>query len=121
TSFFGFACAGKRVVTGNFQEFAEPLNWWFGAVIGVIVIAIGAFVRHLAARGIAGGGLILDPDRARRDLTPWAQTAGGLLKDALDESGRESEPATQVRVRCKPCGRLNEEDARYCSACGAAL
>ena len=124
-SFFGFACAGKRAVTapftGNYHEVADPLNWWFGAVVGVIVLAIGGFLRHIGARGIAGGGLVLDPDRAREDLSPWARAGGGLLKDALDQSGLGSEPTTQVRVRCKPCGRLNEEDARFCSGCGAAL
>lgn len=28
---------------------------------------------------------------------------------------------TQVKLRCRSCGRLNAEDARYCDACGQPL
>lgn len=38
-------------------------------------------------RDAADSGLVLDPEQAKQDLEPWARTAGGLVKDALDESG----------------------------------
>lgn len=28
---------------------------------------------------------------------------------------------TQVKLRCRSCGRLNAEDARYCDSCGQPL
>jgi len=37
--------------------------------------------------GAAGSGIVLDPERAREDVEPWARMAGGVVKDALDEAG----------------------------------
>jgi multidrug resistance efflux pump len=30
--------------------------------------------------------VVLDPERARDDLEPWARAGGGLVRDALDEA-----------------------------------
>lgn len=30
-------------------------------------------------------------------------------------------PAQQIRVKCRSCGGLNPEDAKYCNACGKSL
>ena len=38
-------------------------------------------------RGLAGSGVVLDPEKAREDVEPWSRMAGGVVKDALDESG----------------------------------
>jgi hypothetical protein len=37
--------------------------------------------------GLAGSGLKLDPQGARRDVEPWARMTGGVVKDAMDEAG----------------------------------
>lgn len=37
--------------------------------------------------GLAGAGVKLDPEEARRDVEPWARMTGGIVKDALDEAG----------------------------------
>ena len=46
-----------------------------------------------------------------------------LVKDALDEAdvrlGGRSEKV--VVIRCRACGALNDEDAKFCKACGKAL
>lgn len=121
-SFVGFACAGQRAASGALHEPSNPVAWWFGCLIGGALIAGGGFLRGTAARGIAGSGLVLDPEQARRDLSPWARAGGGLLKDALDEAGRgRPAPEVQVRLRCRACERLNGEDARFCSGCGSEL
>lgn len=57
------------------------------APIGMALIVLGGFLRRAGMRGLAGSGLILDPERARDDLEPWARMAGGLVSDAFDESG----------------------------------
>lgn len=41
----------------------------------------------IGRRGLAGSGLKLDPEEARRDLEPWSRMAGGVVQDALDETG----------------------------------
>ena len=37
--------------------------------------------------GLAGSGIELDPEEARRDVEPWSRMTGGVVKDALDEAG----------------------------------
>jgi hypothetical protein len=37
--------------------------------------------------GLAGSGVKLDPEEARRDVEPWSRMTGGVLKDAMDEAG----------------------------------
>lgn len=54
---------------------------------GVICIGIGQFIMRLGRSGVAGSGLKLDPQEARRDLEPWSRMSGGMLKDTLDEAG----------------------------------
>lgn len=93
------------------------------AIGGMVLMISGAFLRNVGARGAAGSGLILDPKQAREDLKPWAQTAGGLVKDALAEVRPDgaAEQVAVVKVRCPKCKALNDEDARFCKQCGATM
>lgn len=86
---------------------------------GFILIAAGGYIRNLGAKGAAGSGLILDPDRAREDLNPYTSAAGGMLSDALKEVDvlkKTDGGKPQIRIRCQGCKELNEEDARFCKA-----
>ena len=83
-------------------------------------------MRNLAARGTAGSGLVLDPEKAREDLKPWTGMAGGMVKDVLDEADIKigsggSEPEKVVMIRCRECGKLNEEDSKFCQECGKPI
>ncbi|MEO8826390.1 MAG: hypothetical protein ABI443_11165 [Chthoniobacterales bacterium] len=53
----------------------------------MLCIFVGAILKGIGARGAAGAGIVLDPKRAREDLEPWSRMGGGMLKDAVDESG----------------------------------
>ena len=89
--------------------------------IGFIMIGIGNFMRVVAARGVAGSGLVLDPKKAREDLGPWSTMAGGMIDDALDETriGSNKDVIKEViKVRCRSCSALNDEDAKFCKDCG---
>lgn len=93
------------------------------AFVGGLLIIIGAVTMKIAARGLAGTGIILDPERAREELEPYSRMAGGMVKDALDEAkvsfGSKSEKV--VMVKCRNCGKLNPEDAKFCNGCGREL
>ena len=81
-------------------------------------------MRGVGARGVAGSGLTLDPERAREDLKPYSHLAGGMISDALGEirkSGVDSPRAVVVKVKCARCRALNDENAKFCSQCGAAM
>ncbi|MEO8207215.1 MAG: SHOCT domain-containing protein [Chthoniobacterales bacterium] len=56
-------------------------------ITGMICMVVGGIIMGIGARGAAGSGIILDPKQAREDLEPWARMGGGLVKDAVDESG----------------------------------
>ena len=98
------------------------------AFLGMGFIVVGSFIRRIGARGLAGSGMILNPRQAREDLEPYSRMAGGMVKDALDEadvhlgsSSRNSEPERVIMIKCRECGKLNEEDSKFCQECGQAL
>jgi hypothetical protein len=92
---------------------------------GFMLIVAGQVLRGLGARGLAGSGVILDPQRERKDLEPWSRMAGGMVSDALSEvdslDSLKKPAAPAVKVRCLKCHALNDEAAKFCNQCGAAL
>lgn len=106
---------------------AVPIAFGVG-FIGFILIGVGAGLRNVAAKGVAGSGLVLDPEKAREDLEPWTRMGGGMVKDALDEAdinlnnlGGGSQPEKVIMIKCRECGKLNEEDSKFCQECGKSL
>jgi hypothetical protein len=102
----------------------------FGAAfIGFGLIVGGGAMRGIAAKGTAGSGLVLDPEKAREDLKPWTGMAGGMVKDVLDEAdiklnnlgGGGSQPEKVIMIKCRECGKLNEEDSKFCQECGKPI
>jgi len=98
---------------------ARALGGMFLAVIGQVLMRIGA-------RGLAGSGLILSPNQVRQDLKPWSKMAGGMVQDALEdfpsaEQDSASSPKTVIQIRCTKCQALNDEAAKFCDQCGAAI
>jgi hypothetical protein len=94
------------------------------AFIGFALIAAGGAMRAIAARGTAGSGLVLDPQKAREDLKPWTGMAGGMVKDVLQEADIKlggSQPQQVVMIRCPHCQKLNEEDSKFCQECGKPI
>ena len=48
--------------------------------------------------------------------------AGGIIKDALDETDLVSEKEKEViKIRCTACSALNDEDATFCKKCGKKI
>ncbi|MEM7164035.1 MAG: zinc-ribbon domain-containing protein [Planctomycetota bacterium] len=99
---------------------------------GVILIVIGGFLRSVGARGLAGSGVLLDAEKARADLEPYARIGGGLLRDGLehaqlneaktpDTAAEAAPPEKIIVIRCRECRNLNEENSNFCSECGAEL
>lgn len=103
------------------------------AIFGFGMIFVGGIMMNLGRAGLRGSGVILDPQGARDDLKPWNQARGGMLDDTLGSSefatraverignDNDDKPREVVRVRCPNCRTLNDEDAKFCDNCGAAL
>jgi uncharacterized OB-fold protein len=50
--------------------------------------------------------------------------AGGMVKDALDEADiklGKSDSEKVIMIKCRKCGKLNEEDSKFCQECGQPL
>jgi hypothetical protein len=115
---------------GNFDNFEERVRGeMFRALLGMVLLIVGGIVMKVGAVGLAGSGLKLDPEQARRDIEPWARMGGGMAQDALAEVelarqlGRHLERSgqPQVKVRCPHCKALNDETSKFCGQCGQAL
>lgn len=89
----GFLLFGSVFVTGamNFGDFSNfesnAKSSMFRALGGMALMIVGGIMMRIGVRGAAGSGLVLDPQRARKDVEPWARMAGGIVKDVVDETG----------------------------------
>ena len=87
------------------------------------IAMVGGFLNEIGKRGLAGSGLILNPDRARKDLKPYSKMAGGMLEDALEnrDLSQSVSPGETIKIRCRPCGWLNDEEFDFCHECGKPI
>lgn len=110
--------------------FGGPSSFMIRPVIGMICITIGNVLMSIGSKGAAGSGLILNPEKAREDLKPYSSAKGGMINDTLENidmvkdiaNKKEINPTKEViKIRCKECGTLNDEDAKFCKSCGKEI
>jgi hypothetical protein len=118
---------------GNFNNFDDQVkSAALRAFGGMALLIIGGAMSNIGKRGLAGSGVVLNPDKERRDVEPWSRMAGGMANDALSEVGvvkkfeehLDSPPAATeqgIKVRCPKCHALNDEGAKFRNQCGAAM
>jgi hypothetical protein len=122
---------GKNVVRMQDESRSRETR----AITGIILLIAGSVISKIGSRGLAGSGVILDPEKAREDLKPWNKMAGGMLDDTLSEVKpiqkivdhlTEEHDAVRtapqvIKVRCRGCNALNDKDACFCDQCGGQL
>jgi hypothetical protein len=109
---------------GDFTNFeSNAKSSLLRAVGGMALLFVGGIIRGIGARGLAGSGVVLDPEKAREDLGPYSRMAGGMVKDALDEAQIDLSGTKEkvIMIKCQKCGKLNEEDSKFCQECGTKL
>ncbi|HPA46474.1 MAG TPA: zinc-ribbon domain-containing protein [bacterium] len=110
---------------GNFENFhGNARSMAARAFGGMALMMVGGIIHGIGARGLAGSGVILDPEQAREDLEPYSRMTGGMIKDTLDEADIHlggSTPERVVMIKCPHCSKLNEEDSKFCQECGRPL
>jgi hypothetical protein len=109
---------------GDFSNFeSDAKSNMFRAFGGMALLFIGGIIRGIGARGLAGSGVVLDPDKARQELEPFSRMAGGMVKDALNEAdvNLSRTPEKVIMIKCPACGKLNEEDSKFCKECGKKM
>lgn len=93
-------------------------------IVAMLVMIAGGALRTAGRKGLAGSGLILSPRKEAQDAEAWRRSEGAQKQMELEEmpslagglGAREV-----VKVRCRGCGYLETEDARFCSGCGAPM
>jgi hypothetical protein len=81
---------------GDFSDFeGRAKSGMMRALTGFVCIIVGKLISRLGRSGVAGSGLKLDPQEARKDLEPWSRMSGGMLKDTLDEAGLDFSDKSQ--------------------------
>ncbi len=97
------------------------------AIFGMIFMITGGILMNVGARGAAGSGIILDPEKARENLKPFNEAKGGMINDvvsnidAVDKLVNAREGKEIIKIKCRNCGSLNDEDAKFCKGCGQEL
>lgn len=109
---------------GNFSNINSTVKFMsFLFLGGMALMIIGVIVRGIGARGLAGSGVVLDPERARQELEPYSRMAGGMVKDALAEANVNPSGKREcvVMLKCHACDKLNEETSKFCQECGKKI
>lgn len=109
---------------GDFSNFeSNAKSEMFRVFGGMALLIVGGIIRGIGARGLAGSGVVLDPEKARQDLEPYSRMAGGMVKDALEEADVNlgGRPEKVIMIKCPSCGKLNEEDSKFCQECGKQI
>lgn len=100
---------------------------FMNSIVGMVLMIAGSVVMNIGARGTAGSGLLLDPDKAREDLKPFNEAKGGMINDVIsnidfiDQITNSDEKKEVIKIRCRSCRSLNDEDAKFCKGCGKEL
>lgn len=121
---FGSVFVSFAMDFGDFSNFEGKVkSGMFRAFGAMVLLGLGGFIRGIGARGLAGSGVVLDTEKAREDLEPYSRMAGGMVKDVLEEAdvNLRAEPEKVIMIKCRSCGKLNEEDSKFCQECGEKL
>lgn len=126
--FSGFFSFGSDM--HSFSHSGTP-SFFKRGVIGMVCIIVGGVLANIGARGAAGSGLILDPEKAREDLKPFNTAKGKMINDVVENIdvvnnlnlGHKSNnsPKEIIKVKCRNCSTLNDEDSKFCKNCGEQL
>lgn len=109
---------------GDFDNFeSNAKSSMYRAIGGMALLIVGTVLCGVGSLGLAGSGLMLDPEKARQELEPYSRMTGGMIKDVLEEADLNlgGRPEQVVMIKCQSCGMLNEEDSKFCQECGTEI
>lgn len=73
---------------------------------------------------------LLDLEKAREDLKPFSESKGKMINDVMENidivksishPSEEIQTIEVVKIKCRECGELNDEDAKFCKRCGKMM
>jgi len=120
-----------------FGGFEPPRQFWC-AFVGIPLLGIGIGISKFAyvgavARYVAGevtpiGKDVVNymADGTKESMRDVAAAVAGGWREGMNSTEPASAqtsgaPTAEVKVRCQKCHALNDESAKFCNQCGAAL
>lgn len=95
---------------GWFESSPPSMVW---PILGIILFAVGGFLAKFAFAKPVSEVLATETVGA-------VQVTGAALGRGLKE-GLGAVPVSTIKVKCRKCGFLESEDAKYCSRCRSKL
>lgn len=80
---------------------------------GLMLIAVGFILSKAGAKGIKEAPKAANPLKTDDNTKQWNVAGPG--------AGKTAETVEIIKIRCKSCGTLNDEDAEYCKKCGTKI
>ncbi len=117
--------SAARMLSGHSMSFGAIR--FSNSIWGMLLLIFGSLIMNIGAKGSAGSGIILDPEKAREDLKPFNEAKGEMINDIIsnidvvDQLTQGQQPKEIIKIKCRNCGGLNEEDAKFCKNCGQLL
>jgi predicted Zn-ribbon and HTH transcriptional regulator len=129
TIVFGFILFMSSFFGGMEPSFSMETPAFFKrGVFGMIFMVVGSVLTVIGRSGAAGSGLLLDPDKQREDLKPFNEAQGKMINDVIENIDivknimpSSKENIEVIKIRCRECGELNDEDAKFCKKCGKMI
>lgn len=96
------------------ESFLDQIPLMFGLfALGAVCMMVGTFLLRL-------GFLRPLSEIVATETEGALHSAGGSLGRGW-RTGQEQEPSGDIRIRCRECGELEKESAKFCSSCGKPL
>ncbi len=108
----------------------ETPSFFKRGVLGMICMIVGLVLASIGRSGAAGSGFLLDPDKQREDLKPFNESKGRMINDVIEnvdilkninQSSKEKGNIEVIKIKCRECRELNDEDAKFCKKCGKVM
>ncbi len=108
----------------------ETPSFFKRGVLGMICMIVGFALTSIGRLGAAGSGLLLDPDKERDDLKPFNESKGRMINDVIENidivkninhPSNEKGTIEVIKIKCRECGELNDEDSKFCKKCGKMM
>lgn len=132
----GLGVIGALIAIGSFIGFASAppgeVNPWFMVTFltGGVLVGLAAWALRFALIGPVSSYVASEASPAlqiasaalARGVSDQETYELPLDRDHSKDGGdRSGDARTLVKVKCRTCGHLNEEDATYCDKCGKSL
>ena len=103
--FVGFICIAATITSLRVAYHREILRYGYEET--------GMALGTASERAVDGFGRIIG--KGSEAVASGIKNAGGIKLDVV------SDKEQIIMVRCKACGTLNDEDAKYCDECGQRI